>query len=181
MAFQKQNYFQRRTKPRGPRTNERIRAMQVQVISDDGKNLGTLSTQEAINIAKEKGLDLIEISPNANPPVCKIIDIGKYKYDLQKKANKAKKKQKIANLKEIKLRPVTEIHDYNFKIKNAKKFLSKGDKVKFTVQFKGREMQHTHLGHKLMQRIINDTNVLGKVEIRPKFEGKQIIMIVQPL
>jgi len=181
VAFQKQNYFQRRTKPRGPRTNEKIRATQVRVINSDGQNLGTLSTQEAINIAKQKGLDLIEISPKANPPVCKIIDIGKYKYDLQKKASKAKKKQKIVNLKEIKLRPVTEIHDYNFKIKNAQKFLSKGDKVKFTVQFKGREMQHTHLGHKLMQRIINDTNALGKVEIQPKFEGRQIIMIVQPL
>ena len=181
MAFQKQNYFQRRTKPRGPRTNEKIRATQVRVINSDGKNLGTLSTQEAINIAKQKGLDLIEISPNANPPVCKIIDIGKYKYDLQKKANKAKKKQKIVNLKEIKLRPVTEIHDYNFKIKNAQKFLSKGDKVKFTVLFKGREMQHTHLGHKLMQRIINDTNDLGKIEVQPKLEGRQIIMIVQPL
>ena len=181
MAFQKQNYFQRRTKPRGPRTNERIRAMQVQVISDDGENLGTLPTQEAINIAKQKGLDLIEISPNVSPPICKIIDVGKYKYDLQKKTKKAKKKQKIVNLKEIKLRPVTEIHDYNFKIKNAQKFLSKGDKVKFTVMFKGREMQHTHLGHKLMKRIINDTNALGKVEIQPKFEGRQIVMIVQPL
>ena len=181
MAFQKQNYFQRRTKPRGPRTNEKIRATQVRVIDSDGQNLGTLSTQEAINIAKQKGLDLIEISPKANPPVCKIIDIGKYKYDLQKKANKAKKKQKTVNLKEIKLRPVTEIHDYNFKIKNAQKFLSKGDKVKFTVLFKGREMQHTHLGHELMQRIINDTNDLGKVEVQPKFEGRQIIMIVQPL
>ena len=181
MVFQKQNYFQRRTKPRGPRTNERIRAPEVQVISNDGKNLGTLPTKEGINIAKQKGLDLIEISPNANPPVCKIIDIGKYKYDLQKKANKAKKKQKIVNLKEIKLRPVTEIHDYNFKIKNAQKFLSKGDKVKFTVLFKGREMQHTHLGHELMKRIINDTNALGKIEVQPKFEGRQIIMIVQPL
>ena len=181
MAFQKQNYFQRRTKPRGPRTNEKIRATQVRVINSDGQNLGTLSTQEAINIAKQKGLDLIEISPKANPPVCKIIDIGKYKYDLQKKANKAKKKQKTVNLKEIKLRPVTEIHDYNFKIKNAQKFLSKGDKVKFTVLFKGREMQHKQLGHELMQRIINDTNDLGKVEVQPKFEGRQIIMIVQPL
>ena len=181
MAFQKQNYFQRRTKPRGPRTNERIRAPEVQVISNDGKNLGTLPTQEGINIARQKGLDLIEISPNANPPVCKIIDIGKYKYDLQKKANKAKKKQKIVNLKEIKLRPVTEIHDYNFKIKNAQKFLSKGDKVKFTVLFKGREMQHTNLGHELMKRIIKDTNALGRGEEQPKFEGRQIIMIVQPL
>ena len=161
--------------------NERIRSPQVQVISSDGNNLGTLDTRKAIHIAKEEGLDLIEISPNANPPVCKIIDIGKYKYDLQKKANKAKKKQKIINLKEIKLRPVTEIHDYNFKIKNAQKFLEKGDKVKFTVRFKGREMQHTHLGNKLMDRIINDTNKVGKVEVSPKFEGRQIIMIVQPL
>ena len=181
MTFYKRNYFQRRTKPKGPKANERIRSPQVQVISSDGKNLGTLATQEAINIAKQEGLDLIEISPNANPPVCKIIDIGKYKYDLQKKANKAKKKQKIINLKEIKLRPVTEIHDYNFKIKNAQKFLEKGDKVKFTVKFRGREMQHTHLGNKLMDRIINDTAKLGKVEVMPKLEGRQIIMIVQPL
>ena len=181
MAFQRQNYFQRRTKPKGPKANERIRTPQVQVIGSDGKNLGTLATQEAINIARQEGLDLIEISPNANPPVCKIIDIGKYKYDLQKKANKAKKKQKIINLKEIKLRPVTEIHDYNFKIKNAQKFLEKGDKVKFTVKFRGREMQHTHLGNQLMDRIINDTASLGKVEVSPKFEGRQIIMIVQPI
>ena len=181
MAFQRQNYFQRRTKPKGPKANERIRTPQVQVIGSDGKNLGTLATQEAINIARQEGLDLIEISPNANPPVCKIIDIGKYKYDLQKKANKAKKKQKIINLKEIKLRPTTEIHDYNFKIKNAKKFLAKVDKVKFTVKFKGREMQHTNLGYNLMNRIINDTSTLGKVEVRPKFEGRQIIMIIQSL
>jgi len=181
VSIQKQNYFHRRTKPKGPKANERIRALEVQVISSDGKNLGTLPTQEAINIARQEGLDLIEISPNANPPVCKIIDIGKYKYDLQKKANKAKKKQKVINLKEIKLRPVTEIHDYNFKIKNAQKFLQKGDKVKFTVRFKGREMQHTHLGNELMDRIINDTSKFGKIEVNPKFEGKQIIMIIQPL
>ena len=181
MSFPKQNYFQKRTKPRGPKANDRIRAPQVQVIGSDGTNLGTLNTQEAIKIAKEEGLDLIEISPNANPPVCKIIDIGKFKYDAQKKANKAKKKQKIINLKEIKLRPVTETHDYNFKIKNAQKFLSKGDKVKFTVLFKGREMQHTNLGHELVKRIIEDTNNVGKVEVQPKLEGKQIIMIIQPL
>ncbi len=181
MSFEKKNYFQKRSKPRGPKTNERIRSSQVQVISSDGKNLGILPTQEAISVAKQEGLDLIEISPNANPPVCKIIDIGKYKYNLQKKANKAKKKQRVMNLKEIKLRPVTEIHDYNFKIKNAQKFLEKGDKVKFTVRFKGREMQHTHLGNELMDRIIKDTSQLGKVEVSPKFEGKQIIMIVQPL
>ena len=181
MSYQKQNYFQRRTRPKGPKTNERIRAPEVQVISSEGKNLGTLKTQEAINIARQEGLDLIEISPNANPPVCKIIDIGKYKYDLQKKANKAKKKQKIINLKEIKLRPVTEIHDYNFKIKNAQRFLEKGDKVKFTVRFKGREMQHTHLGNQLMDKIISDTSKLGKVEVQPKLDGKQITMIIQPL
>ncbi len=178
---ERQNYFQKRTKPKGPRANDRIRASQVQVIGSDGKNLGILNTKEAINIARQEDLDLIEISPNANPPVCKIIDMGKYKYDLQKKANKAKKKQKVINLKEIKLRPVTEIHDYNFKIKNAQKFLTKGDKVKFTVKFKGREMQHTSLGYDLMNRIINDTSKIGKIEVHPKFEGKQIIMIVQPL
>ena len=181
MPYQKNNYYYRSHKPKGPKINERIRAKEVQVITNDGKNLGTLSTREAVDLAKQQGLDLIEISPNANPPVCKIIDIGKYKYDAQKKANKAKKKQKKIELKEIKLRPVTEIHDYNFKIKNAQRFLEKGDKVKFTVRFKGREMQHTDLGNKLMDRIINDTAKMGKVEIRPKFEGKQIIMIIQPL
>ena len=180
MANIKKNFFQRRTKPRGPRINDRIRALEVQVIKDK-QNLGTFSLKEAIEMAKEDGLDLIEISPNSKPPVCKITDIGKYKYDLQKKVNKAKKKQKVVNLKEIKLRPVTETHDYNFKIKNAQKFLEKGDKVKFTVKFKGREMQHTNLGNQLMERIINDTSTIGKVEVRPKFEGRQIIMIIQPL
>ena len=181
MAQNRKNFFQRRTKPKGPRINDRIRALEVQVISSDKQNLGTFSLKKAVEMAKQDGLDLIEISPNANPPVCKITDIGKYKYDLQKKANKAKRKQKIINLKEIKLRPVTDIHDYNFKIKNAQKFLEKGDKVKFTVKFKGREMQHTHLGNQLMDRIISDTSTLGKVEVPPKFEGRQIIMIIQPL
>jgi len=181
VAFQKKNYFQKRTRPKGPRINDRIRSLEVQVISSDRKNLGTFSTKEAVEMARQEGLDLIEISPNSNPPVCKISEIGKHKYDLQKKANKAKKKQKIVNLKEIKLRPVTDIHDYNFKIKNAQKFLEKGDKVKFTVKFRGREMQHTHLGKELMGRIINDTTSLGKVEVEPKFEGRQIIMIIQPL
>ena len=181
MPNSKPNYFQRRSKPQGPKANERIRALDVQVIGSEGNNLGILPLKKAVEMAKEEGLDLIEISPNANPPVCKIMDMGKYKYDLQKKANLAKKKQKVVSLKEIKLRPVTEIHDYNFKIKNAKKFITKGDKVKFTVRFKGREMQHTDLGSKLMDRIINDTSKMGKVEIRPKFEGKQIIMIIQPL
>jgi translation initiation factor IF-3 len=155
--------------------------LEVQVISSDKKNLGIFPIKEAVEMARQEGLDLIEISPNANPPVCKITDIGKYRYDLQKKANKAKKKQKIVNLKEIKLRPVTEIHDYNFKLKNAQKFLQKGDKVKFTIRFKGREMQHTHLGDKLMERIINDIMNVGKVEVPPKLEGRQAIMIIQPL
>ena len=181
MAEFKQNYFQRRTKDKGPKSNNRINSPEVQVIASNGENLGILNTNEAIAMAKEEGLDLIEIAPNAKPPVCKIIDMGKYKYDIQKKANKAKKKQKKIELKEIKLRPVTEIHDYNFKIKNAQKFLEKGDKVKFTVKFKGREMQHTHLGNELMDRIINDTAALGKVEVHPKFEGRQIIMIIHPL
>ena len=150
MAEFKQNYFQRRTKDKGPKSNNRINSPEVQVIANNGENLGILNTNKAIAMAKEEGLDLIEIAPNANPPVCKIIDMGKYKYDIQKKANKAKKKQKKIELKEIKLRPVTEIHDYNFKIKNAQKFLTKGDKVKFNVRYKWREKQHTHKGRDLM-------------------------------
>ena len=181
MADFKQNYFQRRTKDRGPRSNNRISSPEVQVIASDGKNLGTISTNEAISMAKNQGLDLIEIAPNANPPVCKIMDMGKYKYDLQKKANQAKKKQKTVSLKEIKLRPGTETHDYNFKIKNAKKFISKGNKVKFTVKFKGREMQHTELGKDLMNKIIEETKEIAKVESQPKFEGRQMVMIIQPL
>ena len=177
----KQNYFQRRTKHKGPRSNNRIVSAEVQVISSDGQNLGILNTQEAIPIAKNEGLDLIEIAQNAKPPVCKIMDMGKYKYDAQKKANKAKKKQKKIEIKEIKLRPVTEIHDYTFKIKNAQKFLSKGDKVKFTIKFKGRELQHSNLGDELMQKIKTDMEKLGKVELQPKFDGKQMIMIIQPI
>ena len=180
MADFKQNYFQRRTKDKGPRSNNRISSPEIQVIASDGENLGILNTNEAISLAKNQGLDLIEIAPNANPPVCKIMDMGKYKYDMQKKANKAKKNQKIAVLKELKLRPGTEIHDYNFKIKNAKKFLQKGDKVKFTVRFKGREMQHVQLGKDLMNRIIEDTKEIGRVEVNPKFEGRQMIMIIHP-
>jgi translation initiation factor IF-3 len=177
----KPNYFQRRSKPRGPNANERIRALDVQVIGSDGGNLGTLQLNKAIELAKQEGLDLIEISPNAKPPVCKIMDMGKYKYDLQKKANVAKKKQKTVALKEIKLRPGTDTHDYNFKIKNAKKFITKGDKVKFTVKFKGREMQHTELGKELMNKIIEETKDIAKVESRPKFEGRQMVMIIQPI
>jgi len=181
VAVFKQNYFQRRTKPRGPKANNRINSLEVQVISSEGQNLGILSTKEALHLAEQEGLDLIEIAPNAKPPVCKIIDMGKYKYDLQKKANKAKKKQKISELKEIKLRPGTDIHDYNFKIKNAQKFLSKRDKVKFTVRFKGREMQHHHLGMELLKRVEEDLKEVGKLELSPKFEGRQMSMVIQPL
>ena len=181
MPFPKQNYFQKRTKPKGPRSNNRITSPEVQVINSDGENLGVLNLQEAISKAKDENLDLIEIAPNARPPVCKIMDMGKYKYDQQKKLNKAKKKQKKIELKEIKLRPVTEVHDYTFKIKNAQKFLSKGDKVKITIRFKGREMQHSKLGNDLMEKIKIDMETIGKVELQPKFDGKQMIMVIQPL
>jgi len=177
----KRNYFQKRTRPRGPKANNKINSPEVQVIGSTGENLGIINTNKAISMAKEEGLDLIEIAPNAKPPVCKIIDMGKYKYDAQKKANKAKKKQKKIELKEIKLRPVTETHDYNFKLKNAQKFLSKGDKVKFTIRFKGRELQHSNLGHDLMNKIQEDIKLVGKVEMNPKFDGKQMIMVIQPL
>ena len=181
MADFKKNYFQKRTKPRGPRSNNRITFTEVQVIASDGENLGILNLNDAINRAKDEDLDLIEIAPKARPPVCKIMDMGKYKYDAQKKANKAKKKQKKIELKEIKLRPVTEVHDYTFKIKNAQKFLEKGDKVKFTIRFKGRELQHSSLGSELMEQIKQDMQSIGKVELQPKFEGRQMIMVIQPL
>ena len=181
MAEFKQNYFQKRTRPKGPKANNRINSPEVQVIASNGENLGIINTNEAISMAKEEGLDLIEIAPNAKPPVCKIIDMGKYKYDVQKKTNKAKKRQKKIELKEIKLRPVTEAHDYNFKLKHAQKFLSKGDKVKFTIRFKGRELQHSHLGQNLMNKIQEDIKLVGKVEMNPKFDGKQMIMVIQPL
>ena len=181
MSNSKPNYFQRRTKHQGPRANERIRALDVQVIGSEGANLGAMPLNKAIELAKKEDLDLIEISPNTNPPVCKIMDMGKFKYDAQKKANLAKKKQKIIALKEIKMRPVTETHDYEFKVKNAKKFIAKGDKVKFTIRFKGRELQHSHLGNELMSKIKEDMKEIGKVELHPKFDGKQMIMVIQPL
>jgi translation initiation factor IF-3 len=181
VADSRQNYFQRRTRDKGPRYNNRISSPEVQVIASDGQNLGILNTYEAITMAKNQGLDLIEIAPNTNPPVCKIMDMGKFKYDAQKKANLAKKKQKVIALKEIKMRPVTETHDYEFKVKNAKKFIAKGDKVKFTIRFKGRELQHSHLGNELMAKIKEDMKDIGKVELHPKFDGKQMIMVIQPI
>ena len=181
MQKPKKNFFNRRPKFQGPKTNERIRSLDVQVINSSGENLGVMQLNRAIQLARDESLDLIEISPNANPPVCKIMDMGKYKYDAQKKANLAKKKQKIIALKEIKMRPVTETHDYEFKVKNAKKFIAKGDKVKFTIRFKGRELQHSHLGNELMAKIKEDMKDIGKVELHPKFDGKQMIMVIQPL
>ena len=181
MAEFRQNNFQKRTRDKGPKSNNRINSPEVQVIASNGENLGILNSNEAISMAKEEGLDLIEIAPNAKPPVCKIIDIGKYKYDAQKKANQAKKKQKKIEVKEIKLRPVTETHDYQFKIKNAQKFISKGDKVKFTIRFKGRELQHSHLGQELMEKIKVDMQEVGKVELDQRFDGKLITMVIQPL
>ena len=166
---------------KGPRVNNKIRASEVQLITDDGDNIGVVPIGEALDRAKEVGLDLIEVAPNAKPPVCKIIDYGKYKYEIQKKASQAKKKQKVITLKELKLRPSTDKHDYDFKMKNAKKFISKGDKVKFTIRFKGRELQHSHLGNDLMTKIKEDMKEVGKVELHPKFDGKQMIMVIQPL
>ena len=136
----------------------------MQLIGHDGDNIGIVPLGEAINRAQEVGLDLIEIAANTKPPVCKIMDSGKYKYELQKKANLARKKQKVILLKEIKLRPVTDVHDYDFKIKNAVKFLTNGDKVKFTIKFKGREMEFIKAAYDLVRRIIEDVKEVGKVE-----------------
>tara|TARA_B100000886_G_scaffold104972_2_gene69993 strand:- start:15903 stop:16406 length:504 start_codon:yes stop_codon:yes gene_type:complete len=166
---------------RNPRLNHKIRSNEVQLITHEGENIGIVPIGEAINRAQEVGLDLIEIAPNVKPPVCKIIDYGKYKYELQKKASNAKKKQKIINLKEIKLRPSTDKHDYNFKIKAADKFLVKGDKVKFTIRFKGREMEHMEAANNLTKRIIEDTKKVGKVEQPSKLEGRQMTLIIQPI
>ncbi len=181
MPKPRKNYFQNKRKFYGPRSNHWIKSVDVQVISSSGENLGVLPIKKAIETAKREGLDLVEISSKVNPPVCKIMSMGKYKYDMQKKASKAKKNQKIATLKELKLRPGTDIHDYNFKIKNAKKFLTKGDKVKFTVRFKGREMQHHHLGMELLKRVEDDLKKVGKLELSPKFEGRLMTMVIQPL
>ena len=181
MADFKQNYFQKRTKDRGPRSNNRISSPEVQVITSEGENLGIISTNEAISMAKNQGLDLIEIAPNANLQYVKLWIWENINMMHKKKANLAKKKQKIISLKEIKMRPVTETHDYEFKVKNAKKFIAKGDKVKFTIRFKGRELQHSHLGNELMAKIKEDMKEIGKVELDPKFDGKQMIMVIQPL
>lgn len=164
----------------GPRINREIKAKEVRLINYNGENLGVVSIQEALKIASEVGLDLIEISPQVNPPVCKVLDYGKYKYEMQKKKNEAKKNQKVVSIKELKLRPMIETHDYEVKLKQAKKFLSQGDKVKFTMRYKGREMSANDMGKDILNKLIEDLEGLCKVDAAPKAEGKQVFMIVSP-
>ena len=164
----------------GPRFNEFITAPKVRVIDENGENLGVLFTREAIEQAAEVGLDLVEISPNADPPVAKFLDIGKFKYEAQKKANAARKNQKTQEIKEIKMRPNIDDHDYDTKMKSIHKFLGEGDKVKVTLRFRGRELAHGQLGMQLLQRVQADTNEAAKVEQHPRMEGRQMLMVIAP-
>jgi translation initiation factor IF-3 len=166
--------------PQGPRINEAIRAREVQLISDTGENLGVIGRLEALAKAQDAGLDLVEISPNSNPPVCKILDYGKFKYEQQKKAAEQKKKQKVIEIKEIKMRPNIDDHDYDVKIRAMKRFFEDGDKVKVTLRFRGREMAHMELGMQLLQRVKTDFVNETKVEAEPKLEGRQMIMVLAP-
>lgn len=165
----------------GPRINESIKAKQVRLIDELGENRGIVSIKEALQIADEAGLDLIEISPQAEPPVCKVLDFGKYKYEVQKRKNEAKKNQKVVNIKELKLRPAIDVHDYEVKLKQAKKFLSQGDKVKFTMRFKGRELSANNMGKEILDKIVEDLDLIGKVDSAPKLEGKQMSMMMSPM
>lgn len=160
--------------------NGSIRAHQVRCIDPDGVQLGVLDTREAILKAEEFGLDLVEVQPNVDPPVCKILDYGKYKYEAQKRANEARKKQKIIEVKEIKLRPNIDEHDYQVKMRNVVKFLSAGDKVKVTLRFRGREMAHQELGANVLTRVRQETEEIAKIEAMPKMEGRQMIMVLAP-
>ena len=164
----------------GPRINDEIRVPQVRLIDDAGEMIGVMSAREALIRAYDVGLDLVEISPNAVPPVCKILDYGKYKYEQQKKANEARKKQKVVEIKEIKVRPNIDDHDYEVKMKQMKNFIGEGDKVKVTLRFRGREMAHQELGVKVLERIRNDLIDLIKVEQMPRLENRQMIMVVSP-
>lgn len=150
------------------------------VIDGDGENLGTLYRNEAIEQAKAAGLDLVEVSPNANPPVCKFLDVGKFKYEAQKKANAARKSQKTQDIKEIKMRPNIDTHDYMVKMKKVNQFIDNGDKVKITLRFRGREMSHQQLGMQLLTRVQDDTRETAKVEAMPKLEGRQMLMVLSP-
>lgn len=164
----------------GPRINDEIRVPQVRLIDDAGEMIGIMSAREALIRAYDVGLDLVEISPNAVPPVCKILDYGKYKYEQQKKANEARKKQKVVEIKEIKVRPNIDDHDYDVKMKQMRNFIGEGDKVKVTLRFRGREMAHQELGVKVLERIRNDLTELVKVEQMPKLENRQMVMVVSP-
>ncbi|HEY4254579.1 MAG TPA: translation initiation factor IF-3 [Roseomonas sp.] len=164
----------------GPRVNEEIRVPQVRLIDKDGEMLGVMTAREALMRAYDVGLDLLEISPNAVPPVCKILDYGKYKYEQQKKANEARKKQKVVEIKEIKVRPNIDDHDYETKMKQMKGFITEGDKVKVTLRFRGREMAHQDLGVKVLERIRTDLGEIIKVEQMPRLENRQMIMVLSP-
>ena len=164
----------------GPRYDEFISVPKVRVIDQDGENLGVLYTREAIAIAQEAGLNLVEVSPGADPPVCKILDVGKFKYEAQKKAAAARKKQKTQEIKEIKMRPNIDEHDYQTKMKAISRFLEEGDKVKLTLRFRGRELSHGELGLKLLERVRDETAELAKVEQLPRLEGRQMLMVIAP-
>ena len=164
----------------GPRVNEEIRNREVQLIDQNGTNHGTVPIQSALDRASEAGLDLVEISPNASPPVCKILDYGKYKYQAQKKAAEARKKQKVVEVKEIKFRPMIDDHDYDVKMRSMKRFFEEGDKVKVTLRFRGREMAHQQIGYQVLQRVKADTEPIAKVESEPRMEGRQMVMMLAP-
>lgn len=164
----------------GPRANEQIRIPEVRLIDADGENVGVVSIEKALELAVEAGLDLVEISPNASPPVCKILDAGKFKYENQKKANLARKKQKVIEVKEIKLRPTTDTHDIEVKMRAIHKFLGEGDKVKVTLRFKGREMAHQELGFKVLLQVRDALGDAVTVEQEPKPEGRQLVMVLAP-
>jgi translation initiation factor IF-3 len=165
----------------GPRINDRIRAPEIRLIGAEGENVGVVHPAKAMQMARDAELDLVEISPNANPPVCKIMDYGKFKYEQQKRESEARKKQTTIQVKEVKFRPNTDTHDYEVKMRNVVKFLEKGDKVKVTLRFRGREMAHQNLGRELLERVAEDTKEIGKVENFPKMEGRQMIMLIGPL
>ncbi len=167
-------------KPTGPRINERIKVPKVRLIGPDGDNHGVVDIETALKVAEQIGLDLVEISPNADPPVCKVLDFGKYKYELQKKASAAKKKQKTQEVKEIKMRPNIDTHDYQTKMKAMNRFIEAGDKVKVTLRFRGREMAHQELGLDLLKRVETDMAEIAKVESRPRLEGRQMTMVLVP-
>ena len=173
--------FQYRAKKEsGPRTNEQITASEVRVISSTGAQLGSISIREALNHAEDEGFDLVEVSPDASPPVCKIIDYGKLKYKEQKSKKEAKKKQKTIEVKEIKMRPGIDTHDYQVKVKALTKFIGGGNKVKVSMRLRGREMEHQNLGFNLLKKLTEEVSEIAKVEVGPKGEGKQIMMLLVP-